>query len=424
MASLFISQARSQHISNNDCDSAITMLDTVAKDVEKYYYDPKLHGLDWKATVTETKQKIKSSPSFDAALTHIAQALLALDDSHTLFVPPMQPYLHDYGFREQMIGNRCYVVQVRPGSDAEAKGVKRGDEVLAVGNYQPARETLWMMEYFYGALWPAPGLRLVLRDVQGRQRQVDVMAKFKLRPWGLDLTGFDMPSRIRAAEERRHLQRPRWTEAGNDVGILKLPTFTLREPEVRNLIKRARARQALILDLRGNPGGAADTCSYMLGGVFAKDVKIGDRVGRKGSTPVVAKSWNQRAFAGKLVVLVDSRSASGSEVFARVVQLERRGTILGDRSSGSVMEAKGYGHDYVTNVHLLYGSEISEADIVMSDGKSLEHTGVTPDEVVLPTAADLASGRDPLLSRAAALLGATLTPEDAGRMFPFEWPKE
>ena len=41
----------------------------------------------------------------------------------------------------------------------------------------------------------------------------------------------------------------------------------------------------------------------------------------------------------------------------------------------------------------------------MSDGKSLEHTGVTPDEMVLPSAQDLANGRDPTLAYAAQVLG-------------------
>jgi len=60
---------------------------------------------------------------------------------------------------------------------------------------------------------------------------------------------------------------------------------------------------------------------------------------------------------------------------------------------------------------------------VMADGKSLEHIGVTPDKVLLPAAADLAAGRDPVLSQAAALLGFTLEPEKAGALFPLKWRK-
>jgi C-terminal processing protease CtpA/Prc len=57
----------------------------------------------------------------------------------------------------------------------------------------------------------------------------------------------------------------------------------------------------------------------------------------------------------------------------------------------------------------------------MTDGHSLENVGVTPDEITLPTAADMAAGRDPVLAKAAQRLGLRLDPVAAGKLFPYEW---
>jgi C-terminal processing protease CtpA/Prc len=131
------------------------------------------------------------------------------------------------------------------------------------------------------------------------------------------------------------------------------------------------------------------------------------------------------AFTGKLIVLIDSASYSASEVFARVIQLEKRGIVIGDVSLGKVMESKTTLHNIgSSSMSTNYGSLVTMANLLMADGKSLEGTGVTPDFVVLPGAQDLATGDDTVLAYAARQAGVEITPQAAGKLFPFEWPPQ
>jgi len=416
-----------QPISSFERGRALDMLSMISNDVKKHYYDPKFHGVDFEAKVAEAKQQIETSTSFNMAMSHIAAALDTLSDSHTFFLPPQHAYRHTYGMLYQIVGDRCFVTQVRSQSDAAAKGVKPGDEILGINGYAVNRDDLWKLQYMFSALRPQPGLRLTLQDPTGAQRQVDIAAKFRETKRVTDLTGAggasDIWDLVRQEETEDHLTRAQFLEYGDKVTVIKVPEFKFTALEVESMLSKAHNHDNLILDLRGNPVGAVDTLKYLVGGMFDKEIKIADRVGRKNSKPEVAKPMHN-PYLGKLIVLVDARSASCAEVFARIIQLEKRGVVMGDKTEGAVMEARHYEERAGTDTIVFYGASITEWDLIMTDGKSLEHSGVTPDELVLPSANAIANGKDPVLAHAVESLGVKITAEEAGKAFPYEWPPE
>jgi C-terminal processing protease CtpA/Prc len=408
-------------ISKADRESALGILDAISKGIQNLYFDPKMNGLDWTAVISNAKIKIAESNSLNEALTQIAIAVDTLHDSHTVFEPPARPYHLDFGFDYQMIWSLCFVTRVRPGSDAEAKGLKPGGQILKINGTVPNRQSLRSIEYLDYVLNPHPEMNLELQYPSGEEQKIEVKARMTLstdlayRP-GAGVR-YDV---IRQNQNTEHRMRMQYAQIG-DVIILKFPWFFYDADDFYTLSGKIRKGKALIVDLRGNPGGSVETLKYFAGMFFDHDVKLFDKVERKKTSPEVAKSERRIYFPGKVSVLVDSESASAAEIFARVIQLEKRGTVIGDRTSGSVMEATSF---YYASSGVDYGAEVTIANLIMTDGKSLEHHGVNPDEVSLPQPDDLKSGRDPVLARAAQALGATISPEAAGNLFSYEWPKE
>lgn len=417
-----ISVAQAKEMSNDERHQMDVMLSQVSSDVAKHYYDPKLHGVDWQAKVGAAREQVKGEKSLNMAMAHIAAALDSLNDSHTFLIPPRRPYVLDHGWAIEMIGDKCFVTHVRPNEDAATHGVKPGEQVVAINGYHINRSDLWKIQFAFNVLRPLPQLVVTLRDPQGADRKVGLEAKFHQRAHVKDLDANTIQNMELDDEEWAREQEIRIVEHGDDLLIAKLPSFMFGDLQLEKLVSKARNHNAMILDLRQNPGGSVELAKSLIGSMFDHDVKMFDRVARDSTKAVVAKG-RTHSFDGKLLVLIDSQSASASEIVARIVQLEKRGTVIGDRSSGSVMEARRFQYSSGIDVVMFYGASITDADLMMTDGKSLEHGGVIPDEQVLPTADDLANGRDPTLARAAELAGVRLTPEDAGKLFPYEWPK-
>lgn len=415
---------RAQGLSGFERERGRQMLKTIKDDIKKHYYDPAFRGVDIETRFKEADEMIQKAGSNGQVFGIIALTLIGLNDSHTFFIPPQRVTRTDYGWEMQMIGDKCYVVGVKPGSDAAAKGLKEGDELLLVDDMKPTRGDLWKIQYLYKSLRPVPGVRLTVQSPGSQPRALDVMATVKSGKRVTDLTDYSEYMRLIVEDQKdARLNRHRFYEVGDELFIWKMPQFDLPKEKVDDFVDKFRKHKTVILDLRGNGGGYLDTLVRLIGNVIEKDVKIGDTIKRKETKPLVAKSLGERAYKGRLIVLVDSMSGSSSELFARVMQLEKRATVIGDQTAGAVMGAIHHSHKVGLDTVAFYGASITVEDLLMTDGKSLEHVGVTPDELLLPTAADMAAGRDPVLARALELAGKSIDPVKAAALFPVEWRK-
>jgi len=395
------------------------VLRNVKQELKKNYYDPGFHGMDIDTRFELADSKMKTAESLGQLVGITAQVLLDLNDSHTFFIPPFNATRVDYGWRIQPVGSDCYVGAVKPGSDAEAKGLRVGDKILSIDGRPLDRTKFWLADYLYNTLRPQLIVTLMIERPDRREQQIVIKAK--VREGSTIVTYRNLMELEWEAKKEYRLTRHRFKVLGDDVLIWKMPQFDLSEDGFADAVGRLKNRKALILDLRGNEGGYVYVLERLAGYFFDSNVKLADRRGRKEFEPMVAKSQKDKSFKGRLIVLIDGASASAAEVFARVMQIEKRGIVIGDRSSGSVMESIFYPLQIGVDRPLNFGISATDADVIMADGKSLEHIGVSPDELLLPTAQDMSLNHDPVMARAASLVGIQLDPKKAGELFPIEW---
>jgi C-terminal processing protease CtpA/Prc len=414
--------AFAQEMRDTDRTRGRTMLRVIKKELQNRYYEPTFHGLDLEARFLKAEQDIGQATSVGHMFGIIAQAVIDLGDSHTRFVPPSRTAQFEYGWRLRVVGETPYVLAVKPGSDADAKGLKAGDALLSIDGNAPTRQNTDMFRYRYFIVRPATQMRLVVQSPGGPPRQLDVVTKVDMGKRFVDLTqGEDIWDILRQAENSSVEDRVA-ESADKTVFIWNMPSFLTSESEIKRYAGRLSKYKSAVIDLRGNGGGYVRSLTCLLGYFFDHDVTVAQPRGRKNDMkPMVAKSQGPKAFAGKVVVIVDSDTGSAAELFARVIQLEKRGVVIGDRTAGAVMQSRFYSRQTAGEYAVLYGISITESELIMTDGGNLENEGVAPDVIALPAGADLAGGRDPVLARAVLLAGGLMAPVEAGKLFPYKW---
>ncbi len=153
------------------------------------------------------------------------------------------------------------------------------------------------------------------------------------------------------------------------LSILKLTSFDLTPIKVNKMMDKVENSNALILDLRGNGGDYLVSLEQLVNNFFDNEVNVGKVIQRNGVKSFFIKSQIKKPYTGKLVVLINSDSASAAEIFARIVQLEKRAAVIGDQSAGAVMQSIVMTHTFGLDSLVPYGISVTVADLIMKDGQ-------------------------------------------------------
>ena len=172
-----------------------------------------------------------------------------------------------------------------------------------------------------------------------------------------------------------------WKTIAPGVGYLRIASFPDSiEAALGWALADLRRDRALVLDVRGNPGGLVDSVDAVAGAFLPEGTLISSGTRRYhffGPQRFTAHDAAGIRYSGRLVVLVDKDSRSGAESLARALQYYHRATLVGTRTAGKVL-----GVD--VEIALEDGGllRVATLDMRAPDGQRLEGHGVTPDLLV------------------------------------------
>ncbi len=332
-------------------------------------------------------------PAIELAFAASGGMLESLHDSHTGFIPPRvfqeekrrengQAAFTGIGIVLRSRDGQFYVGEVYPGSPAEAAGLRSFDQVLAVNG----RTTSGLKETDVSALIRGPaGTRVVLtlgRPGAGQPTEVPIVRG---------------PIMIPGVASKM-------LEEG--VGYLRLYEFLPRAGKAfREALfgLRRNGMQALVLDMRGNPGGLVEELRNISGALLPPNspfLQMRTRGGRHvlletSDPPIVPSSI-------PIVALVDDETGSAAELLAAALQEHGRGVITGVKTAGAV--------EIGITVTLPEGAgmSVTVARVLTGKGVRLEGQGVTPDVAESLTMDAIRLGRDSQLDRALEVVRKTL----------------
>jgi carboxyl-terminal processing protease len=183
---------------------------------------------------------------------------------------------------------------------------------------------------------------------------------------------------IRVASVKSHLEPGR-------IGYVRITTFMEKtQGEFIDAIDRMRREaggrlDGVVVDLRNDPGGLLDSAVNVAGDFLDGGTIVSIRGRSPGENETFdARSGGDRLRGVPVVVLINSASASASEIVAGALQDRHRASILGTRSFGkgsvqTIIPLDGHG-----------ALRLTTARYYTPSGRSIQGEGINPDQVVLP----------------------------------------
>jgi carboxyl-terminal processing protease len=395
--------------------------------VRDKHFDRSLGGLDWAALRARYEPLAVDAPDEPTFYRFLNQMLRELGQSHLEVsgpgsearpkneeLPPLaSDAVGDPGVTVRVIEDRPTISAVRDGSSAAKAGLRAGLVITHIGGW-PVKSSVSSPR----ALRPVEE-RFYLRHAAARRLAGPVGSRVTVRYLDAD----DHPAEVvlvrdppREQAVRLGLLAPlypdvRITQVG-DVGVLGFNLFLSEGvlPKVERAIDgfRGRGTRALVIDVRGNPGGQGAVAIPIAARLTGKPLTLGTLQFRDfAQTFTAAPSIGVSPFLGRIVIVTDEGTASTAEMFSAGLQEAGRALVVGDATLGAVLPSQ---------VESLPGGAVIQyvvADFKTPKGVLLEGRGVQPDKRVIETRAALLAGRDPVLDAAMALARAPRPPVPA-----------
>ena len=351
--------------------------DTLVADTEGRVYEEAIDTLE-----RDYYRKVDRKKLLDQSLE---QAVGSLDDRFSHYFAPRdftdfqaatEGRFEGVGMTVEEIDRGLRVLTVYERSPADRGGLKPGDVITHVDGRSIAGQS-------------SEESTTRIKGPAGTSVRLTVRSKGDVRELTLRRAEVEIP--VVKAEMRR--------EGGRKVAHVRLAGFTSGAhgevgDEVRKLLKQGA--EGVVLDLRDNGGGLLNE-AVMVSSIFIPDGKIVSTRGRSRPEQVYEATGGAIDTDVPVVVLVNDRSASASEIVTGALQDRDRATVVGTRTFG-----KGVFQEIepLANGGAL---DITVGEYFLPSGRNLGGGGVSRGAGVSP---DVQAEDDPETPKDEALLAA------------------